>query len=160
VTCNTSPCSALHLTHPLSQSRDFIDAGAGGGGTSARGIKPALAGSHPTTRVFLFNHKLILLTTPCLSTAPPSHTPLQLPKVPPRAKSQSRVLEASGFNETNGLRLLAAASNGDIYEGEYINGRIDGQGKATRANGDFYEGVFRGGKLLKWQDDDFIHWQE
>jgi len=36
-------------------------------------------------------------------------------------------------------------NNGDIYEGNFIQNKIQGQGKYTWATKDFYEGEFENG---------------
>ena len=36
--------------------------------------------------------------------------------------------------------------NGDVYEGEWEKGEINGYGKKTFANGDIYEGEWRNGE--------------
>lgn len=38
-------------------------------------------------------------------------------------------------------------TNGNIYEGEYLNGKRNGRGKYTWVNGDTYEGEFVNGKI-------------
>jgi hypothetical protein len=35
-------------------------------------------------------------------------------------------------------------NTGDKYEGEFRNGKANGQGKFTFSNGDIYEGGFKG----------------
>ena len=38
-------------------------------------------------------------------------------------------------------------SNGDKYEGYFLNGKYQGKGKYTWSNGDYYEGEFTGGQI-------------
>ena len=38
-------------------------------------------------------------------------------------------------------------ANGDIYEGEYQNDSISGQGILKKVNGDIYDGTFEYGEL-------------
>src|SRR6185312_7025404 len=33
--------------------------------------------------------------------------------------------------------------NGDIYDGDFVNGKFEGKGKFTSAEGDIYEGEFK-----------------
>ena len=53
-------------------------------------------------------------------------------------------------------------SNGDVYNGEFENGRRHGQGKYTYANGDEYEGQFemnqkQGAGRMTYKDKGFYH---
>ena len=51
-------------------------------------------------------------------------------------------------------------SNGDIYEGDFVDGQLNGKAKKTLANGDIYEGDFVNGQLngeckISTKNDDF-----
>ena len=37
---------------------------------------------------------------------------------------------------------MGGTSNCDIYQGDFVDGEIEGRGKLTYSNGSFYEGEF------------------
>ena len=48
-------------------------------------------------------------------------------------------------DEKNPLKGILLSNNGDYYDGEFVNGKREGEGKLIYANGNHYEGTFLGG---------------
>jgi hypothetical protein len=65
------------------------------------------------------------------SAAPPAAAPLQSAPLPPPAQST-----------IHGKKTLAG---GAVYEGEWKDGKADGQGKLTFPNGEVHEGEYKDG---------------
>lgn len=58
-----------------------------------------------------------------------------------KPESQFADLIASTFNRSNRIRLvLITMQNGGSYEGEWLNGKRDGNGKYVWPDGSYYEG--------------------
>ena len=74
---------------------------------------------------------------------------LEFSAFPPSQHSDRRAEDGEG------PRGLQRASNGDVYEGEWQDGRYHGHGKLIKRNGIVYEGEFERGKK---QGLGVLHW--